>query len=69
MRYSLTPDYTRGIPPDELRLGSLYLDLHNQNLGLEKFRFEYIEKMYVPTCDYWSFACFGAQYAGSYTIV
>ncbi|KAI1429555.1 hypothetical protein F5Y12DRAFT_796471 [Xylaria sp. FL1777] len=36
--------YTRGIPPDELRLGSLYLDPHNPNLGLEKHRFEYKQK-------------------------
>ncbi|KAI1117283.1 hypothetical protein F5Y14DRAFT_403814 [Nemania sp. NC0429] len=37
--------YGRGILPDELRLGSLYLDPHNPNLGLEKFRFEYKEKI------------------------
>ncbi|KAI0422053.1 hypothetical protein F5X98DRAFT_388250 [Xylaria grammica] len=37
--------YTRGILPDELRLGSLYLDPHNPNLGLEKLRFEYKEKI------------------------
>jgi hypothetical protein len=38
--------YGRGISPDELRLGSLYLDPHNPNVGLEKLRFEYKEKMY-----------------------
>ncbi|KAI1284650.1 hypothetical protein F5Y07DRAFT_11033 [Xylaria sp. FL0933] len=37
--------YTRGILPDELRLGSLYLDPYNPNLGLEKLRFEYKEKI------------------------
>ncbi|KAI0525330.1 hypothetical protein F5B22DRAFT_334309 [Xylaria bambusicola] len=36
--------YTRGILPDELRLGSLYLDPYNPNLGLEKYRFEFKEK-------------------------
>ncbi|KAI1745817.1 hypothetical protein F4680DRAFT_4 [Xylaria scruposa] len=44
--------YTRGIPPDELRLGSLYLDPHNPNLGLEKFRFEYKEKI-LSSEKYW----------------
>ncbi|TRX96251.1 hypothetical protein FHL15_002975 [Xylaria flabelliformis] len=45
--------YTRGIPPDELRLGSLYLDPHNPNLGLEKYRFEYKEKILSSEEQYW----------------
>ncbi|KAI1201078.1 hypothetical protein F5X97DRAFT_291261 [Nemania serpens] len=44
--------YGRGIRPDELRLGSLYLDPHNPNLGLEKFRFEYKEKI-LSSEKYW----------------
>ncbi|TGJ79622.1 hypothetical protein E0Z10_g9156 [Xylaria hypoxylon] len=44
--------YTRGILPDELRLGSLYLDPHNPNIGLEKLRFEYKEKI-LPGDKYW----------------
>ncbi|KAH8162121.1 hypothetical protein CIB48_g6139 [Xylaria polymorpha] len=44
--------YTRGIPPDELRLGSLYLDIYNPNLGLEKLRFEYREKS-LSNEKYW----------------
>ncbi|KAI0490820.1 hypothetical protein F4859DRAFT_24728 [Xylaria cf. heliscus] len=44
--------YTRGILPDELRLGSLYLDPHNPNLGLEKFRFEYKERI-LSNEQYW----------------
>ncbi|KAJ2975835.1 hypothetical protein NUW58_g8249 [Xylaria curta] len=44
--------YTRGILPDELRLGSLYLDPYNPNLGLEKYRFEYKEKI-LSNEKYW----------------
>ncbi|KAI8633068.1 hypothetical protein F5Y19DRAFT_287117 [Xylariaceae sp. FL1651] len=44
--------YTRGIPPDELRLGSLYLDPYNPNLGLEKFRFEFKDKT-LSNKKYW----------------
>ncbi|KAI0434710.1 hypothetical protein F5Y09DRAFT_337377 [Xylaria sp. FL1042] len=44
--------YIRGILPDELRLGSLYLDPYNPNLGLEKLRFEYKEKI-LPGEKYW----------------
>ncbi|KAI0801677.1 hypothetical protein GGR55DRAFT_701363 [Xylaria sp. FL0064] len=44
--------YTRGILPDELRLGSLYLDPYNPNLGLEKLRFEYKEKI-LSGQKYW----------------
>ncbi|KAI0408074.1 hypothetical protein F4802DRAFT_594519 [Xylaria palmicola] len=44
--------YTRGIPPDELRLGSLYLDPDNPNLGLEKLRFEYKERT-LSSERYW----------------
>ncbi|KAI1131932.1 hypothetical protein F5Y10DRAFT_25972 [Nemania abortiva] len=44
--------YGRGIPPDELRLGSLYLDPHNPNIGLEKFRFEYRERT-LSSERYW----------------
>ncbi|KAI3323216.1 hypothetical protein HD806DRAFT_498445 [Xylariaceae sp. AK1471] len=44
--------YTRGIPPDELRLGSLYLDPYNPNLGLEKLRFEFKEKA-LTNEKYW----------------
>ncbi|KAJ8124061.1 hypothetical protein ONZ43_g137 [Nemania bipapillata] len=44
--------YGRGILPDELRLGSLYLDPDNPNIGLEKFRFEYKERI-LSSEKYW----------------
>ncbi|KAI1332041.1 hypothetical protein F5Y16DRAFT_358382 [Xylariaceae sp. FL0255] len=44
--------YIRGIPPDDLRLGSLYLDIFNPNLGLEKLRFEFREKS-LNSEKYW----------------
>ncbi|KAI1334310.1 hypothetical protein F5Y15DRAFT_292823 [Xylariaceae sp. FL0016] len=44
--------YGRGIAPNELRLGSLYLDYENPNVGLEKDRFEFREKS-LSEQQYW----------------
>ncbi|OCL13544.1 hypothetical protein AOQ84DRAFT_436266 [Glonium stellatum] len=44
--------YQRGIHPNRLRIGSLYLDPFNPNLGLETKRFEYQEN--TTEDEYWS---------------